>query len=162
MTSDPCHVPVLSGSADRFLIKCCFFLVFQGSSTKNYFLQRTLQSLERYFYLIVFNAYLHEQVQDSLMSNISQRISKNLKTPYPKDLCFQRCVCSVWFSIRWHSRSVSADGCALTPGFTAYCPAWTNQSSEPQLISSRKQLESWWAMSMVQSVRRLMSLIFNL
>ncbi|XP_056627177.1 paladin isoform X1 [Triplophysa dalaica] len=33
----------------------------QGSSTKNYFLQRTLQSLERYFYLIVFNAYLHEQ-----------------------------------------------------------------------------------------------------
>ncbi|XP_009953447.1 PREDICTED: LOW QUALITY PROTEIN: paladin [Leptosomus discolor] len=33
----------------------------QGSSTKEYFLQRTLQSLERYFYLIVFNYYLHEQ-----------------------------------------------------------------------------------------------------
>ncbi|XP_065128337.1 paladin [Paramisgurnus dabryanus] len=33
----------------------------QGSSAKNYFLHRTLQSLERYFYLIVFNAYLHEQ-----------------------------------------------------------------------------------------------------
>lgn len=33
----------------------------QGSSTKDYFLHRTLQSLERYFYLIVFNAYLHEQ-----------------------------------------------------------------------------------------------------
>uniref|UniRef100_A0A671XWQ1 Paladin n=1 Tax=Sparus aurata TaxID=8175 RepID=A0A671XWQ1_SPAAU len=34
----------------------------QGSSTKDYFLNRTMQSLERYFYLIVFNAYLHEQV----------------------------------------------------------------------------------------------------
>ncbi|XP_027521462.1 paladin [Corapipo altera] len=33
----------------------------QGSSTKEYFLQRTLQSLERYFYLITFNYYLHEQ-----------------------------------------------------------------------------------------------------
>ncbi|XP_005430089.1 paladin [Geospiza fortis] len=36
----------------------------QGSSTKEYFLQRTLQSLERYFYLIAFNYYLHEQVAD--------------------------------------------------------------------------------------------------
>uniref|UniRef100_A0A8C0EGN1 Phosphatase domain containing paladin 1 n=1 Tax=Bubo bubo TaxID=30461 RepID=A0A8C0EGN1_BUBBB len=35
----------------------------QGSSTKEYFLQRTLQSLERYFYLIAFNYYLHEQVK---------------------------------------------------------------------------------------------------
>ncbi|XP_069720064.1 paladin [Phaenicophaeus curvirostris] len=33
----------------------------QGSSTKEYFLQRTLQSLECYFYLIAFNYYLHEQ-----------------------------------------------------------------------------------------------------
>nr|XP_028585398.1 paladin isoform X1 [Podarcis muralis]XP_028585399.1 paladin isoform X1 [Podarcis muralis]XP_028585400.1 paladin isoform X1 [Podarcis muralis] len=33
----------------------------QGNSTKEYFLQRTLQSLERYFYLIAFNYYLHEQ-----------------------------------------------------------------------------------------------------
>nr|XP_015201945.1 PREDICTED: paladin isoform X2 [Lepisosteus oculatus] len=33
----------------------------QGSSTKEYFLQRTMQSLECYFYLIAFNAYLHEQ-----------------------------------------------------------------------------------------------------
>lgn len=38
-------------------------LCFQGSSTKEYFLQRTLQSLERYFYLIAFNYYLHEQVK---------------------------------------------------------------------------------------------------
>jgi len=36
--------------------------VTQGSSTKDYFLNRTMQSLECYFYLIVFNAYLHEQV----------------------------------------------------------------------------------------------------
>lgn len=34
----------------------------QGSSTKGYFKQRTLQSLERYVYLLVFNAYLHDQV----------------------------------------------------------------------------------------------------
>ncbi|KAG7261029.1 hypothetical protein CRUP_001372 [Coryphaenoides rupestris] len=33
----------------------------EGSSTKDYFRQRTMQSLERYFYLIVFNAFLHEQ-----------------------------------------------------------------------------------------------------
>uniref|UniRef100_A0A8C0HM95 Paladin n=1 Tax=Buteo japonicus TaxID=224669 RepID=A0A8C0HM95_9AVES len=33
----------------------------QAFSTKEYFLQRTLQSLERYFYLIAFNYYLHEQ-----------------------------------------------------------------------------------------------------
>lgn len=45
-----------------FLYDCCFFLPPQGSSTKDYFLQRTMQSLERYFYLIVFNAYLHQQV----------------------------------------------------------------------------------------------------
>ncbi|KAE8591054.1 hypothetical protein XENTR_v10018296 [Xenopus tropicalis] len=33
----------------------------QGSSTKEYFLKGTLHSLERYFYLITFNYYLHEQ-----------------------------------------------------------------------------------------------------
>ncbi|XP_018420406.1 PREDICTED: paladin isoform X2 [Nanorana parkeri] len=33
----------------------------QGSSTKEYFLRGTLNSLERYFYLIAFNFYLHEQ-----------------------------------------------------------------------------------------------------
>ncbi|XP_072229306.1 paladin isoform X1 [Leuresthes tenuis] len=44
----------------------------QGSSTKDYFLNRTVQSLERYFYLIVFNAYLHEQYPLAFMSNFSQ------------------------------------------------------------------------------------------
>ncbi|KAG7492755.1 hypothetical protein MATL_G00018120 [Megalops atlanticus] len=44
----------------------------QGSSTKEYFLQRTLQSLERYFYLIAFNAYLHEQYHLAFASNFSQ------------------------------------------------------------------------------------------
>ncbi|XP_041424761.1 paladin isoform X3 [Xenopus laevis] len=33
----------------------------QGSSTKEYFLKGILHSLERYFYLIAFNYYLHEQ-----------------------------------------------------------------------------------------------------
>ncbi|XP_019938851.1 paladin isoform X3 [Paralichthys olivaceus] len=44
----------------------------QGSSTKEYFLNRTMQSLERYFYLIVFNAYLHEQYPLAFVSNFSQ------------------------------------------------------------------------------------------
>ncbi|XP_041032403.1 paladin-like isoform X2 [Carcharodon carcharias] len=33
----------------------------QGNSTKEYFLQRVLQSTECYFYLVAFNYYLHEQ-----------------------------------------------------------------------------------------------------
>uniref|UniRef100_A0A8C2ZG25 Paladin n=1 Tax=Cyclopterus lumpus TaxID=8103 RepID=A0A8C2ZG25_CYCLU len=45
---------------------------YQGSSTKDYFLNRTMQSLERYFYLIVFNAYLHEQYPLAFVSNFSQ------------------------------------------------------------------------------------------
>ncbi|KAM8729464.1 paladin isoform 1-T1 [Acanthopagrus schlegelii] len=44
----------------------------QGNSTKDYFLNRTMQSLERYFYLIVFNAYLHEQYPLAFVSNFSQ------------------------------------------------------------------------------------------
>uniref|UniRef100_A0A1A7YHZ2 Paladin n=2 Tax=Iconisemion striatum TaxID=60296 RepID=A0A1A7YHZ2_9TELE len=44
----------------------------QGSSTKDYFLHRTMQSLERYFYLIVFNAYLHEQYPLAFLFNFSQ------------------------------------------------------------------------------------------
>uniref|UniRef100_A0A8C3CGE6 Paladin n=1 Tax=Cairina moschata TaxID=8855 RepID=A0A8C3CGE6_CAIMO len=34
---------------------------FQGGSTKEHCLQRVQQSLERYFYLVAFNYYLHEQ-----------------------------------------------------------------------------------------------------
>lgn len=44
----------------------------QGSSTKDYFLQRTMQSLERYFYLIVFNAYLHQQYSLAFATSFSQ------------------------------------------------------------------------------------------
>ncbi|XP_040885234.1 paladin isoform X3 [Toxotes jaculatrix] len=44
----------------------------QGNSTKDYFLNRTMQSLECYFYLIVFNAYLHEQYPLAFVSNFSQ------------------------------------------------------------------------------------------
>ncbi|XP_041124635.1 paladin-like [Polyodon spathula] len=44
----------------------------QGSSTKEYFLQRTLQSLERYFYLIAFNYYLHEQYPLAFALNFSK------------------------------------------------------------------------------------------
>nr|XP_057917007.1 paladin isoform X1 [Doryrhamphus excisus] len=44
----------------------------QGNSTKDYFLNRARQSLERYFYLIVFNAYLHEQYPLAFVSNFSR------------------------------------------------------------------------------------------
>ncbi|XP_041920738.1 phosphatase domain containing paladin 1b isoform X2 [Alosa sapidissima] len=49
----------------------------QGSSTKSYFLQRTLQSLECYFYLIVFNAYLHEEYPLAFVKNFSQWMCSN-------------------------------------------------------------------------------------
>uniref|UniRef100_A0A8C1JNP5 Phosphatase domain containing paladin 1a n=1 Tax=Cyprinus carpio TaxID=7962 RepID=A0A8C1JNP5_CYPCA len=42
------------------------------SQGEYYFLHRTLQSLERYFYLIVFNAYLHEQYPLAFASSFSQ------------------------------------------------------------------------------------------
>uniref|UniRef100_A0A672ICX3 Paladin n=1 Tax=Salarias fasciatus TaxID=181472 RepID=A0A672ICX3_SALFA len=38
----------------------------------DYFLHRTMQSLECYFYLIVFNAYLHEQYPLAFVCNFSQ------------------------------------------------------------------------------------------
>lgn len=44
----------------------------QGSSTKDYFLHGTMRSLERYFYLIVFNAYLHEQYPLAFVASFSQ------------------------------------------------------------------------------------------
>ncbi|XP_066535008.1 phosphatase domain containing paladin 1b [Hoplias malabaricus] len=49
----------------------------QGSSTKGYFLQRTLQSLERYIYLIVFNAYLHDQYPQLFAQSFSQWMCVN-------------------------------------------------------------------------------------
>ncbi|KAK7148479.1 hypothetical protein R3I93_012723 [Phoxinus phoxinus] len=50
---------------------------FQGSSTKGYFLQRTLQSLERYVYLLVFNAYLHDQYPQAFPQSFSQWMCMN-------------------------------------------------------------------------------------
>uniref|UniRef100_A0AAR2KNZ8 Paladin n=1 Tax=Pygocentrus nattereri TaxID=42514 RepID=A0AAR2KNZ8_PYGNA len=49
----------------------------QGSSTRGYFLQRTIQSLERYFYLIVFNAYLHDQYPQLFAQSFSQWMCMN-------------------------------------------------------------------------------------
>lgn len=45
--------------AGRDATRACF----QGGSTKDHCLQRVQQSLERYFYLVAFNYYLHEQVR---------------------------------------------------------------------------------------------------
>ncbi|ROL49615.1 Paladin [Anabarilius grahami] len=50
---------------------------FQGSSTKGYFKQRTLQSLERYVYLLVFNAYLHDQYSQAFPLSFSQWMCMN-------------------------------------------------------------------------------------
>ncbi|XP_062926763.1 paladin-like [Mobula hypostoma] len=44
----------------------------QGNSTKEYFLQRVLQSTECYFYLVAFNYYLHEQYPLAFSLNFSK------------------------------------------------------------------------------------------
>ncbi|XP_053306637.1 paladin isoform X2 [Spea bombifrons] len=44
----------------------------QGSSTKEYFLRGTLNSLDRYFYLVAFNYYLHEQYPLAFALNFSR------------------------------------------------------------------------------------------
>ncbi|KAK2866807.1 hypothetical protein Q7C36_002863 [Tachysurus vachellii] len=49
----------------------------QGNSTKLYFLQRLIQSLELYFYLILFNAYLHEQYPLAYSRSFSQWLCAN-------------------------------------------------------------------------------------
>uniref|UniRef100_A0AAR2LXN9 Paladin n=1 Tax=Pygocentrus nattereri TaxID=42514 RepID=A0AAR2LXN9_PYGNA len=46
-------------------------------STKLYFLQRALQSLERYIYLILFNTYLHQQYPLAFACNFSQWLCSN-------------------------------------------------------------------------------------
>ncbi|XP_046709053.1 paladin isoform X1 [Silurus meridionalis] len=49
----------------------------QGNSTKLYFLQRLIQSLELYVYLILFNAYLHEQHSLAFSRSFSQWMCAN-------------------------------------------------------------------------------------
>lgn len=44
----------------------------QGNGTKEYFLQRVLQSTECYFYLVIFNYYLHEQYPLAFSLNFSK------------------------------------------------------------------------------------------
>ncbi|XP_056616779.1 phosphatase domain containing paladin 1b isoform X2 [Triplophysa dalaica] len=49
----------------------------QESSATGYFLQQTLQSLERYLYLIVFNAYLHDQFPQAFPRSFSEWMCMN-------------------------------------------------------------------------------------
>ncbi|KAK1794480.1 hypothetical protein P4O66_011351 [Electrophorus voltai] len=49
----------------------------QGSCSKAYFLQRALQGLEQYIYLILFNAYLHDQYPLAFARNFSQWMCAN-------------------------------------------------------------------------------------
>ncbi|KAK3559905.1 hypothetical protein QTP86_026418, partial [Hemibagrus guttatus] len=49
----------------------------QGNSTKLYFRQRLIQSLELYFYLILFNAYLHELYPLAFSRSFSQWLCAN-------------------------------------------------------------------------------------
>ncbi|KAK3554298.1 hypothetical protein QTP70_020153 [Hemibagrus guttatus] len=55
----------------------CEDFQIQGSRTKTYFLQRTLQILESYFYLIVFNAYLHDQYPQMFAQGFSEWLCVN-------------------------------------------------------------------------------------
>ncbi|XP_055025462.2 phosphatase domain containing paladin 1b isoform X2 [Misgurnus anguillicaudatus] len=49
----------------------------QRSSAKEYFLQKTLQSLERFLYLLVFNAYLHDQYPQAFPQSFSHWMHMN-------------------------------------------------------------------------------------
>ncbi|TRY95949.1 hypothetical protein DNTS_001954 [Danionella cerebrum] len=49
----------------------------QGISTKSYFQNRTLQSLERYVFLILFNAYLDDQYPQGFAQSFSQWMCMN-------------------------------------------------------------------------------------
>ncbi|XP_078453849.1 paladin isoform X1 [Lampetra planeri] len=49
----------------------------QGSSAREYFLKRAVQSLECYFYLLAFNAYLHQQVSSMFSVPFSAWMRKN-------------------------------------------------------------------------------------
>uniref|UniRef100_A0A9J8BK66 Phosphatase domain containing paladin 1b n=1 Tax=Cyprinus carpio carpio TaxID=630221 RepID=A0A9J8BK66_CYPCA len=52
-------------------------LKLEGHICTRYFLQRTLQSLERYVYLLIFNAYLHDQYPQAFPQNFSQWLCMN-------------------------------------------------------------------------------------
>nr|XP_055025465.1 phosphatase domain containing paladin 1b isoform X5 [Misgurnus anguillicaudatus] len=49
----------------------------QRCSAKEYFLQKTLQSLERFLYLLVFNAYLHDQYPQAFPQSFSHWMHMN-------------------------------------------------------------------------------------
>uniref|UniRef100_A0A8C1JY81 Paladin n=1 Tax=Cyprinus carpio TaxID=7962 RepID=A0A8C1JY81_CYPCA len=72
-----------ASKSPRYLLNCqynfnyCLLSQRRGSSTKGYFLQRTLQSLERYVYLLIFNAYLHDQYPQAFPQNFSQWLCMN-------------------------------------------------------------------------------------
>ncbi|XP_058236639.1 phosphatase domain containing paladin 1b isoform X1 [Hemibagrus wyckioides] len=55
----------------------CEDFQIQGSRTKKYFLERTLQSLETYFYLILFNAYLQDQYPQMFAQSFSEWLCVN-------------------------------------------------------------------------------------
>lgn len=143
----------------------------QGSSTKDYFLQRTMQSLERYFYLIVFNAYLHQQVNAALRFSASSRLFKISAANRLSEVSGEPSLWRLWFyavspplppappippypprSICWPSPPASASGCAATPGSTGYWPAWTCRSCRRRPSWSPKEPASWWGTSSVDMV----------
>uniref|UniRef100_A0A8C2CNU2 Paladin n=1 Tax=Cyprinus carpio TaxID=7962 RepID=A0A8C2CNU2_CYPCA len=72
-----------ASKSPRYLLNCqynfnyCLLSQRRGSSPKGYFLQRTLQSLERYVYLLIFNAYLHDQYPQAFPQNFSQWLCMN-------------------------------------------------------------------------------------
>uniref|UniRef100_A0A8C1JYF5 Paladin n=1 Tax=Cyprinus carpio TaxID=7962 RepID=A0A8C1JYF5_CYPCA len=92
-----------ASKSPRYLLNCqynfnyCLLSQRRGSSTKGYFLQRTLQSLERYVYLLIFNAYLHDQYPQAFPQNFSQWLCMNA---WIYRLLFRTCSCKsaiTWF-----------------------------------------------------------------
>lgn len=96
----------------------------QGSSTKQYFLQRTLQSLERYFYLIAFNAYLHDQY------------------PLAFACSFSRWMCARSWMYRLHScmsvSELSAPADLVTRGVRVLV---ANEFLAPDVLSTGKEMK---------------------
>ena len=112
--------------------------VGQGSSTKDYFLHRTMQSLERYFYLIVFNAFLHEQVMHR--SEKPQNPQKNIWPGVKINIDMHRD--PVPFSVRVYLQPVDVQPRVALPVAGRHGPIRTVGSGRPGHQRSARAGES--------------------
>uniref|UniRef100_A0A8C5JGJ4 Phosphatase domain containing paladin 1 n=1 Tax=Junco hyemalis TaxID=40217 RepID=A0A8C5JGJ4_JUNHY len=107
-------------------------LYFQGSSTKEYFLQRTLQSLERYFYLIAFNYYLHEQYPLGFALSFSRWMCRRPE--------LYRLVCGLWSAAGLRvGRDIPCLGIALFQvADERFCPDVLSTAKEMSVANFRR------------------------